>query len=114
MDMAEALEHSQPGLLHRVLTALQANQLSTRTAQIYCHWITRFVLFHELRDPATMNASDVSGFMQYLATGIQVSRARLNQAQQAIDFLYTSVLERPIKHLPVPRKAPDAELLRIA
>lgn len=92
MEISQALEHSQPGLVDRVTTAIRQHKLNYRAEQIYLHWISRFVLFHELRDPSLLGADDRRTYLEYLTAQIQVSRARLNQATQALTFLYSEVL----------------------
>ena len=93
MEISQALEHSQPGLVDRVTAAIRSHQLNHRSEQTYLHWISRFVLFHSMRDPAVLDADDQQRFLDYLTSQVQVSRARLNQARQALTFLYSEVLE---------------------
>ncbi|MDX1599260.1 site-specific integrase [uncultured Marinobacter sp.] len=92
MDITEALEQSQPGLVGRVNKAIQKRQLNQRAEQTYLHWISRFVLFHELKDPQNLESDDRQLFLTYLKDRIQLSRARLNQASQALTFFYEEVL----------------------
>lgn len=92
MDITAALEQSQPGLVGRVKNAIREQQLNQRSEQNYLHWITRFVLFHDLKDPETLIGEDRQLFLAYLSERIQVSRARLNQATQALSFFYEDVL----------------------
>ncbi len=94
MDITEALEQSQPGLVGRVNKAIQKHQLNQRAEQTYLHWISRFVLFHELKDPQDLETDDRQLFLTYLKDRIQLSRARLNQASQALTFFYEDVLEK--------------------
>lgn len=92
MDITEALEQTQPGLVGRVNEAIQKHQLNQRAEQTYLHWISRFVLFHELKDPQHLETKDRQLFLTYLKDRIQLSRARLNQASQALTFFYEDVL----------------------
>lgn len=94
MDITEALEQSQPGLLKRVTQAMQKHHLNMRTEQTYLHWITRFVLFHGLKSPEALERDDQQLFLTYLSDRIWVSRARLNQARQALTFFYEDVLKK--------------------
>ncbi|OZB18920.1 MAG: integrase, partial [Marinobacter sp. 34-60-7] len=41
MDITEALEQSQPGMVKRLNLAIQKRQLNHRTEQTYLHWISR-------------------------------------------------------------------------
>jgi hypothetical protein len=92
MDITEALEQSQPGLLGRVRDAIRKHHLNQRSEQTYLHWITRFVLFHDLKDPETLASDHRQQFLEYLGNRMRVSRARLNQASQALAFFYEDVL----------------------
>lgn len=93
MEISQALEHSQPGLVDRVTKAIRQHKLNYRSEQTYMHWISRFVLFHDLKDPALLEADDRRLYLEYLTAQVQVSRARFNQATQALAFLYSNVLE---------------------
>lgn len=92
MDITEALEQSQPGLVSRVTGAIRKHHLNNRAEQTYLHWITRFVLFHGLKNPETLQSADRHLFLVYLNDRLQLSRARLNQAKQALKFFYEDVL----------------------
>ena len=92
MSMTEALEQSQSGLLSRVRRAIHTHKLNQRTEQTYLHWITRYVVFHDLKDPVDLGDQDQQLFLRYLQQRMRVSRARLNQAKQALAFFYEEVL----------------------
>ena len=92
MDITEALEQSQPGLVSRVTGAIRKHQLNHRAEQTYLHWISRFVLFHNLKNPEALQPLDRQIFLSYLSERLLVSRARLNQAKQALAFFYEDVL----------------------
>lgn len=95
MHLTEALEQSEPGLFERVRNAIREQRLNQRTEQTYLHWICRFVLFHQPKTAETLESADQQLFLQYLQERIQVSRARLNQARQALAFFYDDVLQKP-------------------
>lgn len=94
MHLTEALEHSDPGLFERVRNAIQSQRLNQRTEQTYLHWISRFVLFHQPKTPEALESADQQLFLLYLQDRIQLSRARLNQARQALSFFYNDVLQK--------------------
>lgn len=95
MTMKEALEQSRPGLLAGVSNAVRLQQFSPRTQQLYLHWITQFVIFHDLKDPTALSRPHIQSFLDHLKSHWQLSRARLNQALQALAFLYEQVLNLP-------------------
>ena len=92
MEFTEALEQSQPGLVGRGKDAIHKHKLNHRSEQTYLHWITRFVLFSDLKDPDALANEDRQRFLEYLTNGMRVSRARFNQASQALAFFYEDVL----------------------
>lgn len=92
MTITQALEQSQPDLVRRLTTAISEQQLNQRAEQTYLHWITRFVLFHDSKDPHSLETEDQQQFLSYLSESMRVSRARLNQARQALAFFYEKVL----------------------
>ena len=92
MDITEALEQSQPGLVARVKDAIHQHKLNQRSEQTYLHWITRFVLFTDLKDPDALANEDRQQFLDYLSDRMRLSRARFNQANQALAFFYEDVL----------------------
>ncbi|WP_296933977.1 site-specific integrase [uncultured Marinobacter sp.] len=92
MDITEALEQSQPGLVARIKDAIHKHKLNQRSEQTYLHWITRFVLFTDLKDPDALANEDRQQFLDYLSDRMRLSRARFNQANQALAFFYEDVL----------------------
>lgn len=93
--MKEALEQSRPGLLAGVANAVRLQRFSLRTEHTYLHWITRFVIFHDLKDPTVLSQPQITSFLNHLKHNLKLSRARLNQALQALAFLYEEVLCLP-------------------
>lgn len=94
MQITETLEQSQPGLVDDVTDAIRKHQLNQRAEQTYLHWIARFVLFHELKSLDCLEPDDREQFLSYLNDRIGVSRARFNQASQALTFFYEDVLAK--------------------
>ena len=95
MGISEALEQSRPGIIKDVEIAINQRHLNQRTQQTYLHWINRFVLFHGLQDPDELADEDRQQFLAYLRDRINLSRARVNQARQALTFFYEDVLNKP-------------------
>lgn len=94
MGISEALEQSRPGMIKEVETAINQRQLNQRTQHTYLHWISRFVLFHGLKNPDDLADEDQQQFLAYLTDRISLSRARVNQAHQALSFFYEDVLNK--------------------
>jgi formyltetrahydrofolate hydrolase len=97
MDSAEILDQSQSGLLQQVRKVVKKQHFNIRTEQTYQHWITQYIFFNDLKNPQLLTESNVKEFLGYLANKIGLSRAKLNQAKEALTFLYEKVLNKPLK-----------------
>jgi integron integrase len=69
------------------------------TEQTYCHWVKRFIYFHNVRHPAEMAEPEINAFLTHLAIKEHVSASTQNQALCALLFLYRHVLGREIGEL---------------
>ena len=97
MDNAEALDQSQSGLLYQVQKIVKKQHFNIRTEQTYQHWITQYIFFNDLKNPASLSENNVQKFLKYLAVNIGLSRAKVNQAKEALAFLYDKVLHKPLR-----------------
>jgi integron integrase len=88
-----------PKLLDRLREALRCRHYSRRTEQTYCHWVKRFIYFHNLRHPAQMAEPEINAYLTHLAVKEKVSASTQNQALSALLFLYRYVLDRRIGDL---------------
>ena len=79
-------------LLDRVRDAVRRRHYSRRTEETYIHWIRRFIYHSGKRHPAGMGATEVTAFLNHLATERHVASSTQNQALSAILFLYREVL----------------------
>ena len=83
----------QPKLMDRVRASLRVAHYSLSTERTYCHWIKRYILFHNKRHPLEMGAPEVGAWLSHLATVEHVSASTQNQALHAVLYLYKRVLE---------------------
>ena len=83
-------------LLDQVRMTARTRHLSRHTEQAYCHWVKRFMSFHELRPVGDMGEPEIGLFLSSLATASHVSASTQNQALNALLFLYHKVPERKI------------------
>ena len=90
---------AKPKLLDRLREALRSRHYSRRTEQTYCHWIKRFIYFHNLRHPGEMAEPEINAYLTHLAVKEKVSASTQNQALSALLFLYRHVLDREIGDL---------------
>jgi integron integrase len=83
-------------LIDELRAVLHTKRYSPRTIQSYTQWVMRYVRFHGLRHPSTLDASHVKRFLTYLAEDRRVSASTQNQAMAALLFLYRELLETPM------------------
>ena len=79
-------------LLDQTRDKIRFKHYSLSTEKTYIAWIKQFILYHQKRHPLDMGASEVEGFLTYLATQRHVASSTQNQALSAILFLYREVL----------------------
>ena len=104
LSPASPAQGRQPKLLDRLREALRSRHYSLRTEQSYCHWVKRFIFFHNVRHPAEMAEPEINAFLTNLAIREKISASTQNQALSALLFLghkdvkttviYTHVLNR--------------------
>jgi hypothetical protein len=67
---------TNPKLLDRVRDAIRARHYSPRTEKAYIHWIKRFTLFYNQRQPAEMNEAEIGRVS--VQSGHGLTRQRLH------------------------------------
>ena len=83
-------------LLDQVRDVMRLKHYSLRTEQTYCHWIERFIRFHEMRHPRELREEEITAFLTYLAREGAVAASTQNQALSGLLFLYKEVLKQEI------------------
>ncbi len=89
----------QPKLLDRLRLALRSRHYSRRTEQTYCHWVKKYIYFHNVKHPDEMGEAEINRFLTRLAVKEKVSSSTQNQALSAPLFLYRHVLGREVGDL---------------
>jgi len=82
--------------VHRVIRTLH---YSIRTEQSYLSWTRQYIFYHGKWHPEKMAAVEVGEFLSYLANERHVAAATQNQALNALNFLYSKVLNQPLGEL---------------
>jgi len=98
-EQKAAYSRRPPKLLDRLREALRSRHYSRRTEQTYCHWVRRFIFFHNVRHPAEMAEPEINAFLTHLAVKEKVSASTQNQALSALLFLYRHVIGREVGEL---------------
>jgi integron integrase len=89
----------KPKLLDRFREALRSRHYSRRTEETYCHWVKRFIYFHNVRHPIDMAEPEINAYLTHLAVKEKISASTQNQALSALLFLYRHVLDRKVGDL---------------
>lgn len=97
MDAKVVLDEAQPGLSNKLLWASQRKRLCARTVHTYEQWIAQYLAYNDLTNPFSLGEANVKEFLKHIMRKLSLSRARLNQARQALVFFYEQVLRRPLK-----------------
>ena len=89
-----------PSLPERIHNVARVKHLSYRTEDAYCHWINRYLTFHNERPPESLRETHISAFLTHLATEREVAASTQNVALNAIVFLYQEVLKIDLGKFP--------------
>lgn len=92
----DSAEKRRSPFLEEVRAAVRVRHYSLRTEKSYVAWIVRFIRFHGNRHPSAMGEVEVAAFLSHLAVARDVASSTQNQALNALNFLYRSVLNRPL------------------
>ncbi len=85
-----------PKLLDQLADVLRTRRYSERTIAVYSNWVRRYVKFHGVRHPRSLDASHLRSYLSHLARRGGVSASTQNQAMAALLFLYRDVLATPM------------------
>ena len=87
-------------LLQEMRALLRRQGYAYGTENTYCDWVKRFVKFSNIKNKSALfeNAEQkVEKYLTYLALKQKVAPSTQNQALNALVFLYTKVLQRPLE-----------------
>lgn len=82
--------------LNKIANFMLVRNYSKRTVESYIFWIKRFIRFNESKHPNVMGAKEVEKFLTHLAVERTVSISTQSIALNAIVFLYSKFLEKPL------------------
>ena len=91
-----------PRLLDRIRETALIHFGRTEPAARYAEWARRFILFHAKRHPRDMWIPEIGQFLEHVAKSEKDPVAALEQAREALGFLYERVLHIPVGELPFP------------
>lgn len=103
-----------PRLLDQVRQIALARFGRPEPGERHAEWIRRFVLFHGKRHPRELRAGEVGQFLEHVAQTEKDPLRCLEQAREALGFLYGDVLHSDIGELPFPEPPRLLDRLRRA
>lgn len=83
-------------LLAQLHDVIRRMGYSPKTEKSYAHWVRRYIIFHQKRHPAELDAAHIEAFLTHLAVERRVSPSTQNQALNALLFLYKQLLGKDI------------------
>jgi integron integrase len=84
--------------------------MSPRTEDAYIHYACDFIFANGKRHPETMGSQEVTSYLSMLATEKKVAAATQNVAFNALIFLYSRVLEKPLENIKAERARREPKL----
>jgi len=81
-----------PSHIQNLIKKIRLKYYSIRTEQAYLDWLLRYIIFHSMKDPATLSESAISKFLEHLVFQRKVAASTQSQALNALVFFYKSVL----------------------
>lgn len=85
---------SQPKLFDQIRDVMRRRHYAYKTEKSYILWIKQFIVYHNMKPPREMGASEVEDFLTHLAVNQKVAPSTQNQALSALIFLYREVYQR--------------------
>ena len=75
---------------------MHTRHYSVRTIESYVHWITKFIVFHNMEHPSKLNDKDIERFLTDLAINQKVAAKTQALALNSLHFLYRDIFKTPI------------------
>ena len=103
--------HGKPKLLDLLREAIRSRHYSRSTETTYCHWVKRFIFFHNVRHPADMAEPEINSFLTHLAVKEHIKMPlaeHLNNVKKIHDADIAKGFGRVIMPAAFSRKYPNA------
>lgn len=99
-----------PRLIATVRQTYRASDRPSHREPAFVDWIARYVQFYPTKPLGMLDATHARAFLSHLARKTRVTRARQDEARDAIAFLHTDVLMQPDFEVPTGyvKVVPDA------
>ena len=83
-----------PHHVERLITEIRLRQYSIHTERSYLAWLARFTAFHKMKDPALLDNTAITCYLEHLVVRRGVASSTQSQALNALMFFYKKVLKR--------------------
>jgi hypothetical protein len=103
-----------PRLLDQIRQAAQSRFARPEPGERYVEWARRFILFRGKQHPRELGLTEIGRFLEHLAQSEKDPLRCIEQAREALDFLYQNLLQRHLGELPFPEPPKLLDRLRRA
>ncbi len=94
-----------PEHVKKLIVQIRVRHYSIRTETAYLTWLARYIAFHKMQDPASLDTQGIAAYLEYLVIKRNVAASTQSQALNALVFFYKHVLEVEVGELPAFRHA---------
>jgi hypothetical protein len=98
-----AVTGSGPRLLDQLRAVAFKRFARGQPGERYAAWACRYILFHGKRHPRELAAADVMRFLEHVAKTEKDPVGCLEQAHEALVFVYENLLRLPLGQVPLPQ-----------
>ena len=109
-DVRPAIPPGSTRLLDQLRRHMRDGGYAWKTEKTYVQWIRRFIVFHRKRHPSELGVPEVEAYLSYLANERQCSPATQRIALNALIYLYTKFLNKPLENLEFHHAKPKQHL----
>jgi hypothetical protein len=101
-----------PRLLEQLRQSALARYARAEPAERHVEWVRRFILFHAKRQPRESGACDEARYFEHLAQSEKDPLRSIEQAREALEFLYPECLPIDLGELSFPKPPQSLDRLR--
>ena len=105
MSMPTPVVAPSPRLLDQLRQAALQRFGRTEPGERYASWVRRYILFHARRHLRELGPGDVSSFLEHVAKTEKDPLRCLEQAHEALVFLYEGMLHLRLGEVSLPQPA---------
>ena len=92
------MTHKSP-FIESIRRTMRLRGYALKTEKTYLYWIRYYIRFNQMKHPDVMGKSEVIKFLDYLASDRNCQSGTQRVALNALVFLYTKILDKPLGSL---------------